>query len=98
MRLKPNGRLESKQNREIFIKVMARDTIILFIFICQRTRRLPGLWWREERTEEDVIPWRAGRTFEQMGGAGQGSSLGAELKHLQRFNGNPRHERFTDAK
>lgn len=52
------------------------------------------MWWREERTEEDVIPRRAGWTFEQMGGAGQGSSLGAELKHLQRFNGNPRHERF----
>lgn len=98
MRLKPNGRLRSKQNREIFIKVMARDTITLIIIICQRKRRLPGLWWREERTEEDVIPRRAGWTFEQMGGAGQGSSLGAELKHLQRFNGNPRHERFTDAK
>ena len=33
-----------------------------------------------------------------MGGAGQGGSLGAELKYLQRFNANPRHEHFTDAK
>ena len=55
MRLKPNGRLESKQNREIFIKVMACNTIILIIITCQRKRRLPGLWWREGRIEEDVI-------------------------------------------
>lgn len=39
MSLKPNGRLESKQNREIFIKVMAPNTIILIIIICQRKRR-----------------------------------------------------------
>lgn len=93
MHLKPNGRLESKQNREIFIKVMAHNKII--IIICQRKRRLPGLWWREGRIEEDAIPWRAGWAFEQMGGTGQGNSLGAELKHLQRFYANPRQEHIS---